>query len=145
MKRLIRKIHHRFFNKDNGTCKKCGALCCRHIALEIDKPKSKRDFDQIRWYLLHENIEIFIDHDNGWYLKFPTNCTKLSGTICSVYARRPDICRDYPEKDFECEYAGDGNYYKRRFLSETDLTEYLSARASKSKTAGKNPSANRKS
>ena len=53
-------------------CKKCGN-CCNHIALEIDAPKWKEDYNHILWYLLHENVRVFIE-DNEWYLEFLTRC-----------------------------------------------------------------------
>jgi hypothetical protein len=41
-------------------------LCCRHVAVEIDKPENKKEFDKIRWFLLHEDIWIFVDNDDSW-------------------------------------------------------------------------------
>ena len=37
------KFLHNIFKskKDNGICAECKAVCCHHIALEIDKPTSK--------------------------------------------------------------------------------------------------------
>src|SRR5688500_18812779 len=42
-------------------CEQCAALCCRYFALPIDNPKSARQYDDIRWYLCHENVVVFIE------------------------------------------------------------------------------------
>jgi len=34
-------------------------LCCRYFALQIDNPKTADDYDNIRWYLVHENVVAF--------------------------------------------------------------------------------------
>lgn len=115
--------------KDVHSCIKCGSVCCKHVALEIDKPRSKQDFDFIRWYLLHENIEVFTEDDGTWYLKFQTPCRKLlPDGRCGYYEKRPSICRDYPPKDRECEFDGDDPYFKDRFLTAEDLDSFLKKR-----------------
>ncbi len=40
-------------------CRFCGA-CCRHVAIEIDTPEDTDDYEDIYWYLLHENIKVFV-------------------------------------------------------------------------------------
>src|SRR4029453_15484817 len=30
-------------------CGSCIALCCRYLALEVDRPTTPRDFDDLRW------------------------------------------------------------------------------------------------
>src|SRR5687767_11452053 len=35
--------------------------CCRYVSIQIDRPRSKHDFSNIRWYLLHKNISVMID------------------------------------------------------------------------------------
>ena len=42
-------------------CESCAALCCRYFALPIDNPKTARQYDDIRWYLCHENVVVFIE------------------------------------------------------------------------------------
>ena len=77
-------------------CARCGAVCCKHVALEIDKPTNKQDYDYIRWYLLHKKVEVFTD-EGKWYLKHETECEKLlPNGRCGIYETRPSICRDYP-------------------------------------------------
>jgi hypothetical protein len=86
-------------------CQACGARCCRHIALEIDKPTCKQDYDNVRWYLLHEGITVFVDHDGDWHVEFPSPCSFLGpDDRCRRYTERPRVCRDYPARDTLCEY-----------------------------------------
>ncbi len=64
--------------------------CCRHVALEIDTPRTKADYDNIRWYLLHKNVSIMVDWDGAWLIQFDTACNWLVDGRCSHYALRPD-------------------------------------------------------
>jgi len=109
-------------------CSKCNAQCCRHIAVEIDRPTTKKEFDNIRWYLVHKKVTVFIDHKSKWFLKFETPCENLVQNMCGIYETRPKICRDYPEEEFECEKAGEGDYYKYLFEDEESFCEYLDSK-----------------
>ncbi|MEC7678378.1 MAG: hypothetical protein VX694_03850, partial [Planctomycetota bacterium] len=42
------------FPEDANLCEYCTAKCCHYFALAIDEPVNRRDFDFIRWYLLHD-------------------------------------------------------------------------------------------
>ena len=57
-------------------CEHCTALCCRYIALPIDTPETRGDFDDIRWYLCHENVVVFIE-EKQWYLGIMSRCKHL--------------------------------------------------------------------
>ncbi len=48
-------------------CTYCTAKCCRYFALPIDKPTTWRDFDHMRWFLLHEKASVFVE-EGDWYL-----------------------------------------------------------------------------
>ena len=37
-------------------CEHCTGVCCRYVALPIEKPTNRRDFDDLRWYVMHEGI-----------------------------------------------------------------------------------------
>lgn len=108
-------------------CARCGAVCCKHVALEIDKPTNKTDYDYIRWYLLHHKVEIFTDQGK-WYLKFESECQKLlPNGRCGIYETRPSICREYPPKDRECEFEGQEPYYDLRFTTVGEFEKYMDA------------------
>ncbi len=97
--------------------------CCRHVALEIDTPRTKRDFDNIRWYLLHKNISISVDWEGDWLIQFDTQCNWLVDGKCSHYSLRPDICREYDPAD--CERYNPNPAEKYMMRNEKDLDAYL--------------------
>ena len=105
-------------------CEKCTGLCCRYFALPIETPENKDDFDDIRWYLCHKGITIFIE-DGDWYLNIKNKCKYLSDkdNRCKIYSRRPNICRGYRHDD--CDYV-EGEYnYELHFTSDKQMEEYI--------------------
>jgi Fe-S-cluster containining protein len=86
-------------------CVECGGRCCNYIAIGINSPRSQAGLENIRWFLLHEKVSVYIDHNKEWYVEFATPCTALNTKKrCTVYERRPKVCRDYGTGDGECEY-----------------------------------------
>lgn len=76
-------------------CERCTAKCCRYVAIEIDRPRNARDFDQIRWYLLHDGIVVWVQ-DGSWHVEFRAACRSLlPDGRCGTYDTRPQLCRDY--------------------------------------------------
>ena len=119
-------------NKPSLPCVPCGAKCCRYVATQIDKPKRKREYDQVRWYLLHRGLSVFVDHDGGWFLEFEADCSALSeGHLCANYKTRPRVCRDYPGDSHDCEHAAEKSPYRQRFLTAEDFEAYLDERGIK--------------
>lgn len=78
-------------------CGGCTALCCSYFALEIDEPDEPDDFENLRWYIIHEDVQIFVD-DDVWYLQIMRKCTWLNGNACGNYENRPTICREYSDE-----------------------------------------------
>ena len=112
--------------RDALPCVTCGARCCRYVAIEIDKPTCKRDYDQIRWYLLHDRVTVFVDHDGDWHVEFEADCSAIgSNHRCKAYEQRPRLCRDYPGEDEDCEYVAEDSPYALRFLTASELETYL--------------------
>jgi uncharacterized protein len=105
-------------------CEHCTAVCCRYIALPVDKPESAEDFDNIRWYLAHENVSVFVDKGQ-WYISFATPCRHLQPDFrCGNYQTRPKICRSY--RTDNCDYHG-GEYRYDIFFSEPAQVEQYAA------------------
>jgi Fe-S-cluster containining protein len=105
-------------------CDHCTAKCCRYFALPIDTPEDWRDFEYIRWYLLHDRATVFID-DGDWYLMVHTTCKHLqSDHRCGIYDTRPQICREYSTDN--CEYEDDWTY-ERYFETPEQIFEYAEA------------------
>lgn len=107
---------------EENLCDKCSALCCRYIALPIDNPESVKDYDNIRWYLVHENVVVFIE-DKQWYVGFFTRCKHLQpDNRCGIYAIRPRICRQYTTDN--CDWHGGEYNYEELFTSAEQLRAY---------------------
>jgi uncharacterized protein len=106
-------------------CDHCSAKCCRYFALPIDTPENRKDFDTIRWFLLHQRASVFID-DGTWYLLVHTECRHLQAdNRCGIYETRPQICRDYSTRN--CEYE-DHWTYDQYFETPEQIAEYVEAR-----------------
>jgi len=85
--------------------RECGAKCCRYITVHIDPPRLKVDQDEIRWFLYHEGTMV-LREDRQWLLQVDVRCKYLTlDNLCSIYDRRPDVCRGYDMT--ACDYCGD--------------------------------------
>jgi Fe-S-cluster containining protein len=104
-------------------CEHCTAACCQYLALPLDHPETARDFDDIRWYLMHKGVAVFVE-DGEWYIQVPTRCDNLRpDNLCGIYEKRPKICREYKAGD--CDYAGGSYGYDQLFLCEEDILAYM--------------------
>jgi Fe-S-cluster containining protein len=103
-------------------CDQCAALCCRYFALPIDNPDCKRDYDNIRWYLLHQNVVVFVE-SKQWYIGVLNRCRQLQDdNRCGIYLTRPAICRSYTTEN--CDYHAGDYGYDQLFTSAEALWEY---------------------
>jgi Fe-S-cluster containining protein len=83
-----------------------------------------KDFQFIRWYLLHGQASVFTE-DGIWYLLVHADCKHLGDdNRCQIYDTRPQICRDYTTD--ECEYENDWTYEKY-FETPEQIEEYAEA------------------
>ena len=105
-------------------CEYCTAKCCKYFALPIETPTEPKDFDFIRWYLLHDRASVFIEEED-WYILVHTTCKHLlPDNRCGIYETRPQICRDY--KTDGCEYEDDWTY-DHYFETPEQVQEYADA------------------
>jgi Fe-S-cluster containining protein len=103
-------------------CDSCSALCCRYFVLEIDAPETRRAYDDIRWYLIHENVFVFIQKKK-WYLGIYARCKHLQAdNRCGIYLTRPKICREYSTDN--CDYHGGEYDWDVLFSSADQLERY---------------------
>jgi Fe-S-cluster containining protein len=103
-------------------CDQCSALCCRYFVLEIDTPETRRAYDDIRWYLIHENVFVFIEKKK-WYLGIYSRCKHLqTDNRCGIYETRPKICREYSTEN--CDYHGGEYDWDILFSSAEQLEKY---------------------
>lgn len=112
------------FAENANLCEFCTAKCCHYFALSIDEPVNRRDFDFMRWYLLHDRATVFVDNED-WYLLVHTTCKHLRSDFrCGIYETRPQICRDYTTD--ECEFEDDW-CYEKYFETPEQIDEYADA------------------
>ncbi len=84
-----------------GDCRICKGRCCTYVVVGIPRPRSKVDVDEIRWFLAHENLQVYIE-DGDWHLQFYTRCTHLTGQgLCDIYEDRFDVCREHDTETCE--------------------------------------------
>ena len=108
------------------SCQTFNWLFCRHIARVIDRPTTRVDFDNIRWYLMHENIQVGIDQDNSWLLEAATPCRHLqSDHRCGIYETRPFVCREFPGTLDSCEHEDKTPVYRLLFTNGSELVRWM--------------------
>ena len=113
-------------------CDDCSGLCCRYFALPIETPEDKGDYDDIRWYLCHKDITVFVE-DGDWYINIKNKCKHLTkDNKCDIYNKRPRICRGY--KHSTCDFV-EGEYnYKLHFTDDKQMAEYIKVKFSNNKS-----------
>ncbi len=123
-KKVTKKIRREDLKPGENLCDYCTGKCCRYFALAIDTPTTWRDFDNLRWYLLHGGCAVFVE--NGvWYLLVYGNCKHLRPDYkCGIYEVRPMICRGYSTDS--CEYE-DLGCYEKFFETSEQVLEYMEA------------------
>ena len=105
-------------------CQYCTARCCRYFALPIDEPTDWEAFDNIRWFMFHGRVSVFVS-DKVWYLAVHADCQHLQEDHrCGIYIDRPKICRTYSTTI--CEYDNDF-LYDRLFETAEQIWEYAEA------------------
>lgn len=119
------KMQRENLRPGQSLCEFCVAKCCRYFALALDTPAKRKDFDTLRWFLLHGKTSIFVEKKT-WYLQVHTECRELlSDHRCGIYETRPQICREH--STVNCEYNDDW-IYDLYFESPEQLDEYVEAR-----------------
>jgi Fe-S-cluster containining protein len=90
----------------------------------METPTEQRDYDFIRWFLLHDRASVFVD-DGTWYILVHTVCKHLQAdNRCGIYETRPQICREYHTDG--CEYE-DNHVYDRYFETAEQVQDYIEA------------------
>lgn len=103
-------------------CEHCTGVCCKYIALPIDKPTTRAELDDVRWYLLHEGVSVFVE-EGEWYISFQTTCRHLQpDNRCGIYETRPRICRKYSTEN--CDYHSGDYGWEHHFSAPEHLDEY---------------------
>lgn len=119
-----RRPHREDLAPGEVLCTYCTAKCCRYFALPIDEPTTWKDYDTVRWFLLHDKASVFVE-DDTWYLLVHTACRHLrDDNLCGIYETRPQVCRDYTTR--KCEYEEDW-VYDHYWETPEQVEEYADA------------------
>jgi Fe-S-cluster containining protein len=107
-----------------GQCDRCTGLCCKYFAFPIETPEDKDDYDDIRWYLCHKDVTVFVE-DGDWYINIKNKCRHLSEKdhLCRIYDKRPKICRGYRHSD--CDFVEGQYHYELHFTNDKQMEEYI--------------------
>ena len=90
--------------------------------MPIDKSRTRRDYDDIRWYVMHEGISVFVE-EGDWYVQMQTRCKNLgTDNLCNIYEARPEICREY--EPGHCDYSGGDYGYDLLLSHQKQVEEY---------------------
>lgn len=112
-------------------CSNCDGACCKYVAMEIDCPEDLDDFENIKWFVLHKGVKVFVDEDDSWNIQFDSKCKYLSKeNKCLIHedyvenppVSRPKICREFSVE--ECPFH---NKYVEKFVFESieDVEKYV--------------------
>jgi len=123
-------------------CDECSGLCCRYFALPIDTPEDKADYDDIRWYLCHKKVTVFVEKGD-WYINIENKCRHLTkDNKCDIYNKRPRICRGY--RHDTCDFV-EGEYdYELHFTNDKQMDEYIKIKFGNNKSEKAKAKAKRK-
>ena len=103
-------------------CGKCGGKCCQYFCFEIDTPDTFEEFENLRWFLLHEGITIHID-EGHWYISIANRCKSLADDgRCLTYEDRPLICRRYDMDN--CDFASGDYEYEQLFETPEQIERH---------------------
>jgi Fe-S-cluster containining protein len=107
----------------SSSCQRCGAKCCRYFCFQIEKPQSFEEFENVRWFLLHEGITVHVEEEGDWYIAIANPCREIGDDgSCRVYEHRPVICRKYDAGNCD---ATPGDYeYAHLFRTPRELEAY---------------------
>jgi len=121
-------------------CMECGAKCCRNICIEIEAPTTRQFRENIRWYLAHKNVSIFVE-EGSWYIEFHTDCEmRTPENACLVYHNRPLMCRGYgydDDGDINCFISNLPFNYEYEFHTLEEFDRYLTELSAKSEQTRK--------
>ena len=102
-------------------CVECGK-CCTYVAVGINAPTTPRTATDILWYLYHQGVSVYRDHDGEWAVMFDARCRHLQDDLlCAVYADRPHICRAFDNTGCEVNSPGGMTIYRQ----PGEFLEYL--------------------
>lgn len=110
-----------------NVCVKCPSTCCHDLAIEIERPKTRFEIEELKWHLFFDTVSIFIAK-RRWHLLVKGRCRYLGpDSLCTIYDHRPPKCREHNPPDCE-EYD---QYWDVMLRTPEELEDYLRGGARK--------------
>jgi Fe-S-cluster containining protein len=98
--------------------------CCEAVSIEVDAPRTPREYDQWVWVLHHRGLGIFVEKPERWFLNIETRCEKLDAHgRCSIHGEHPILCREYDPRS--CERRGALTDVVAWFHDAAELEDWL--------------------
>ena len=108
-------------NIKNACLEQCNAICCNDLAVQIYKPVTKAEKEDLRWHLFFEGVKVYIKH-RKWHLLIHSQCRYLSeDNLCTIYDDRPERCRKHNHPHCELE----GKFYDIMIETPEQFDEYF--------------------
>lgn len=105
------------------SCMECTGNCCKEVTIIVETPKTQEELEDIKWYLYHKNVTVYIDHNDDWCVHFKTNCKMLTkDNMCKIYEKRPPVCRKHPQEECDVNTGPDS---KVLFKNIRDYEKWL--------------------
>lgn len=124
---MVKRFNGKKLAKRNENSYMCGEcdVCCKYVSVEIDKPVTKTEVEDVKFHLYHKGTSVYIDEENDWYILFESRCDKLdSNGLCTIYDDRPPICRNFERESCHDEHDWHESH-KVLFQDVKDLMGYL--------------------
>lgn len=102
-------------------CSACPAVCCHDLSIQILRPVTRKEIDELKWHLHYDTVGVYI-RDHRWHVVVKGRCMYLDDkNMCTIYDTRPDKCRDHMPPNCE-RYNG---WYDVLFTRPEELEDYL--------------------
>ena len=76
--------------------------CCSYITVEVDCPRTPREYDQWLWAIMHRHVSLYVERPEKWFIAFETRCENLDANgRCGIHGRHPVLCREYDPRSCE--------------------------------------------
>ncbi len=113
-------------------CTTCTAKCCGYFVIEIDTPRSKREFENLKWILAHKDVEIYVEK-KIWHMEVKNKCKYIDKDHkCGIYEERPLVCREHDVSD--CEHIHNDIFkHDLVFTDIKDMDDFMVKRFKKCK------------
>ena len=115
------KKNKRHISNSNACLDKCKAICCHDLAVEILKPTTKLEKEELKWHLFFVGVKVYIRR-RKWHLLIHSRCRYLSdANRCTIYHNRPSRCREHNHPHCELE----GVFYDHLIETPEQFDEYF--------------------